>query len=130
MFEYFVDKSEDKTDEILLAVCEHLLNELKDVKEFSILSSLLLRSMQKAVYDKSNIGHFGLASKCYTHFTSPIRRFPDTTVHNLLRKYIFNEPDDKELNKRTFIRKVDDLSNYMNFLNGLEKEEALELNDY
>lgn len=68
-----------------------LLEELKDVKEYHILSSLLLRSMQKAVYDSNNIGHFGLASKCYTHFTSPIRRYPDTTVHRLLRTYLFNK---------------------------------------
>ena len=70
---------------------QDLLGELKGVKEYPILSSLLLRSMQKAVYDHSNIGHFGLASKCYTHFTSPIRRYPDTTVHRLLRTYLFNK---------------------------------------
>lgn len=73
-----------------------LLDELKDVKEYSILSSLLLRSMQKAIYDKNNIGHFGLASKCYTHFTSPIRRYPDTTVHRLLRTYLFNKNIDSD----------------------------------
>ena len=70
---------------------QELLDELKDTKEYPILSTLLLRSMQKAVYDKNNIGHFGLASKCYTHFTSPIRRYPDTTVHRLLRTYLFNK---------------------------------------
>lgn len=70
---------------------QELLGELKDVKEYPILSTLLLRSMQKAVYDTNNIGHFGLASKCYTHFTSPIRRYPDTTVHRLLRTYMFNK---------------------------------------
>ena len=52
--------------------------------------------MQKAVYDTENIGHFGLGSKCYTHFTSPIRRFPDTTVHRLLRKYLFNHKIDSD----------------------------------
>lgn len=67
-----------------------LLEFLKDKKEFKILSSLLLRSMQKAVYKPQNLGHYGLASKCYTHFTSPIRRYPDTTVHRLLRTYLFN----------------------------------------
>lgn len=70
---------------------QKLLDQLKDKKEFTILSSELLKSMQKAVYDYKNIGHFGLASKCYTHFTSPIRRYPDTTVHRLLRTYLFND---------------------------------------
>lgn len=80
-----------KLNKITPKSMQGLLEELKDVKEYSILSSLLLRSMQKAVYDKNNIGHFGLASKCYTHFTSPIRRYPDTTVHRLLRTYLFNK---------------------------------------
>ncbi len=75
---------------------QDLLGELKDVKEYSVLSTLLLRSMQKAVYDKNNIGHFGLASKCYTHFTSPIRRYPDLTVHRLLRTYLFENKIDNE----------------------------------
>ena len=79
-----------KIDKITPKAMQELLDELKDKKEYSILSSLLLRSMQKAVYDDNNIGHFGLASKCYTHFTSPIRRYPDTTVHRLLKSYIFN----------------------------------------
>ena len=57
---------------------------------------MLLRCMQKAVYDKNNIGHFGLGSKCYTHFTSPIRRYPDTTVHRLLRKYLFEHKLDRD----------------------------------
>ena len=69
---------------------QSVLDELQDKPEFKILSSLLLRSMKKAVYSKDNIGHFGLASDNYTHFTSPIRRFPDLTVHRLLRTYLFN----------------------------------------
>lgn len=67
---------------------QRLLNELADKEEFTILSSMLLRSMKKAEYSKDNIGHFGLGSKAYTHFTSPIRRFPDLTVHRLLKKYL------------------------------------------
>lgn len=67
---------------------QNILGELSDKPEFSILSSLLLRSMKKAEYTKDNFGHFGLASKAYTHFTSPIRRFPDLTVHRLLKKYL------------------------------------------
>ena len=76
---------------------QNILSQLKDKKEYNILSSMLLRSMQKAVYDNVNIGHFGLASKFYTHFTSPIRRFPDLTVHRLLRTYLFNHNIDNQI---------------------------------
>ena len=69
---------------------QKLLKFVKDKKEGPILTSLLLRCMQKAVYSPTNLGHFGLGSSCYTHFTSPIRRYPDTTVHRLLRTYLFN----------------------------------------
>ena len=77
--------------EITPKTMQQLLNELKDKPEFLILSTLLLRSMKKAEYSKTNIGHFGLASKNYTHFTSPIRRFPDLTVHRLLKKYLIEK---------------------------------------
>ena len=69
---------------------QRILRQLEDKPEYKALSSLLLRSMQKAVYSPDNLGHYGLASKCYTHFTSPIRRYPDTTVHRLLRTYLFD----------------------------------------
>lgn len=70
---------------------QKLLDSLKDKPEFNILSALLLRSMKKAEYSKTNIGHFGLALENYTHFTSPIRRFPDLTVHRLLKKYLIEK---------------------------------------
>ena len=73
---------------------QNILIQLKGKKEYHILSNMLLRSMMKAVYDRINIGHFGLASKYYTHFTSPIRRFPDLTVHRLLRTYLFEHKID------------------------------------
>lgn len=75
---------------------QNILDQLKDKKEYKILSSLMLRAMQKAVYQPENIGHFGLASKIYTHFTSPIRRFPDTTVHRLLRTYLYENDQSKK----------------------------------
>ena len=75
---------------------QKVLNELRDKKEFAILSDLLLRSMKKAIYSTKNIGHFGLALQNYTHFTSPIRRFPDLTVHRLLRTYLFENRIDME----------------------------------
>ncbi len=97
-----------KVKDIHPKTMQDILEQLKDKKEFHILSSMLLRSMQKAVYDKNNIGHFGLASKYYTHFTSPIRRYPDTTVHRLLRLYLFKNKMDRDTinywdNRLTFI---------------------------
>ena len=76
---------------------QKLLNFINEKKESKILSSLLLRSMKKAIYSTQNLGHYALASKCYTHFTSPIRRYPDTTVHRLLHKYIFENQITQEL---------------------------------
>lgn len=75
---------------------QSVLNELRDKPEFGILADMLLRSMKKAIYSTNNIGHFGLASTNYTHFTSPIRRFPDLTVHRLLRTYLFESRIDME----------------------------------
>lgn len=75
---------------------QKILESLEDKPEYKILSSLLLRSMQKAVYKPENLGHYGLASPYYTHFTSPIRRYPDTTVHRLLRTYLFQHKLDNE----------------------------------
>lgn len=75
---------------------QRILNQLKDKEEYKILASLMLRAMQKATYEPDNIGHFGLASKIYTHFTSPIRRFPDNTVHRLLRLYLFENNQSTE----------------------------------
>lgn len=75
---------------------QKVLDQLRTKKEYKILSSLMLRAMQKAVYQTDNIGHFGLASKIYTHFTSPIRRFPDTTVHRLLRTYLYENDESKK----------------------------------
>lgn len=77
-----------KVTELTPITMQKLLSELSEKPEFAILSSMLLRSMKKAEYSKDNIGHFGLASKVYTHFTSPIRRFPDLTVHRMLKKYL------------------------------------------
>ena len=85
-----------KLDKLTPLTMQHILDELRDKEEFGILSDMLLRSMKKAIYSTNNIGHFGLASKNYTHFTSPIRRFPDLTVHRLLRTYLFEKRIDLE----------------------------------
>lgn len=69
---------------------QEALNSCETEQEKNIMGMFLLRSMAKAKYQVENIGHFGLASDCYTHFTSPIRRYPDLIVHRLLREYVFN----------------------------------------
>ncbi|MDE6331419.1 MAG: RNB domain-containing ribonuclease, partial [Muribaculaceae bacterium] len=65
-----------------------MLVDLKGKGEENFLSTLAIRSMAKAVYTTSNIGHYGLGFDYYTHFTSPIRRYPDMMVHRLLERYL------------------------------------------
>lgn len=84
-----------------------LLNSLKQLPTFQVLSTFLLRSMEKAQYSNKSIGHFGLASDCYTHFTSPIRRYPDLIVHRLLRQYLIK----KEINSKV-IEKYQSFTNW------------------
>lgn len=64
-----------------------LLQHVQDTPEQPVVTEAALRSMAKAVYDTNNIGHFGLGFKHYTHFTSPIRRYPDLIVHRLVKHY-------------------------------------------
>jgi len=72
---------------------QKILEQLKDKDRYEILNKTLLRCMQKAIYDTVNIGHFGLASQDYTHFTSPIRRFSDLELHYIISEAIFKNAD-------------------------------------
>jgi len=78
-------------DETLPIDVQQVLAQVVGKPEERLVSTVALRSLKQAVYQTENIGHFGLAAKYYTHFTSPIRRYPDLIVHRLLRKW-FNNP--------------------------------------
>ncbi|MFA5007598.1 MAG: ribonuclease R [Candidatus Izemoplasmatales bacterium] len=79
---------------------QQLLTAVDGTKFDKVINTLMLRSMAKARYSESNDGHYGLAFENYTHFTSPIRRYPDTTVHRLLRSYLFSGPVTKKMISR------------------------------
>jgi ribonuclease R len=70
---------------------QRLLETMRGEPIFNVVNKIMLRSMQKAKYSPENSGHFGLSSKCYCHFTSPIRRFPDLVVHKILKSILAGE---------------------------------------
>ena len=72
----------------------------------TVLHGLLLRALQRACYDPVNIGHFGLASAAYLHFTSPIRRYPDLAVHRILRRVLHGEPTAHDENTLASLRQA------------------------
>ena len=74
-----------------------LLIDIKDTDEENIINNLLVRSMQKAVYSTNDVGHFGLSFEDYTHFTSPIRRYPDILVHRILDRVLKGKTPQKEV---------------------------------
>lgn len=86
-------KMKGSMDAVKPLALRKILEHFEGHDEFPVVSRMMLRSMQKAKYDPSPIGHFGLGLEDYTHFTSPIRRYPDLVVHRILRKYVFGTPD-------------------------------------
>ena len=87
---------------------QRILNELDGKPEKPLLSSLLLRSMQKAEYSQNPSIHFGLASMFYTHFTSPIRRYPDLFIHRIVKNFINHKPDTN--NEKEFMKYIKDIA--------------------
>lgn len=69
---------------------QDLLEQIQGTKEQTVISTMMLRSMKQAKYDAESTGHFGLAAEYYSHFTSPIRRYPDLVIHRVMREVIEN----------------------------------------
>ncbi len=81
-----------KSRKAIIKSLNGLLQDIQDKPEKNMLETLTIRSMSKAVYTTENRGHYGLAFDYYTHFTSPIRRYPDVMVHRLLQNYLDKKP--------------------------------------
>ena len=79
-----------KEEKIYPTEFSKVLEQAKDTPEEKIVSNLVLRTLKVAEYDAENKGHFGIASKYYCHFTSPIRRYPDLFIHRIISKYLEN----------------------------------------
>ena len=79
-----------KEGKIYPAEFSKILKEVEGKPEEKIVSNMILRTLKVAVYDSENKGHFGIASKYYCHFTSPIRRYPDLFIHRIISKYLKN----------------------------------------
>ncbi len=78
---------------------QQLLDQIRGSKEEGIISTVMLRSLQKAKYSSDNAGHFGLAAQYYSHFTAPIRRYPDLIIHRIIKDFINGRIDNKKIKK-------------------------------
>lgn len=93
-------------EQISPAYFQEILDNVENLNTKDVVNKVVLRSMQKAVYSNKNLGHFGLALNDYCHFTSPIRRYPDLTIHRIIKEYlhkkVLSDQRKDELDEFTF----------------------------
>ncbi|WP_026478346.1 ribonuclease R [Alkaliphilus transvaalensis] len=101
-------------------VLQELLKKIEGKKEEALINTLMLRSLKKARYTSENLGHFGLAAEYYSHFTSPIRRYPDLAIHRIIKAFINEGPESK------WLKKVDGLVGYIGEQSSIRERNAEE----
>ena len=105
MFDFFQFASQfglkvaDNPDKVTPKQLQNLLKRVEGQPYENLISSVMLRSLQKARYATKNFGHFGIAAVDYCHFTSPIRRYPDLFIHRMIKKFYLRNKDKKEMEK-------------------------------
>lgn len=87
------------TQEIHPKELQELIKKIENTREENIINTLMLRSLRKAKYSSEPEGHFGLAAKYYSHFTAPIRRYPDLQIHRIIKEFINNKINEKRIGK-------------------------------
>ena len=97
-----------KEDKVYPTEFSKILDEVKGKPEEKIVSNLVLRTLKVAEYDAENKGHFGIASKYYCHFTSPIRRYPDLFIHRIISKYLENNYMMEDEEKEDYLKIAED----------------------
>ena len=96
-----------KLDDIKPKAFSQILEDVKGKEEERVVSNLLLRTLKVARYEAENKGHFGISSKYYCHFTSPIRRYPDLFIHRVISKYLASEYNISETMKEKFEKQAE-----------------------
>lgn len=106
---------------------QQLLKKVKDKKEEAVINTMMLRSLRKAIYSSECVGHFGLAAEYYCHFTSPIRRYPDLQIHRIIKSYINNKLNTKNIEQ--LHARVDNVSEKSSIMERIADEVERDTND-
>ena len=127
LFNVFIEKFGHKLDvthpDQIAKSMNKLLESIRNENEYSLVQTMAIRSMAKAVYDTENIGHYGLAFQYYTHFTSPIRRYADLVVHRILQEELTTK-------KHRYGKELDDVCKRISRMERKAVEAERESNKY
>lgn len=118
-------KADFVSSDVKPADFQKILLSVQDEAVYKVVNQVMLRSMMKAKYSPINIGHFGLASKCYCHFTSPIRRYPDLCVHRIIKSVLDGEYTSLNEKYSSFVSEAADQSSKAE-KNALEAEREVD----